>query len=60
MFNQNYGMMIGLEASHCAQRVNATGELKKIKYFFKLIFPLRYSGVEAKRGVEFRHSTLGL
>ena len=42
--------------------VNATGfgcrfSLEEMKYLFKIIFLLLRSGVEAKRGVEFCHST---
>ena len=33
------------------------GALEKIKYLFTFIFSFLRSGVEAKRGVEFRHST---
>ena len=39
--------------------VNATGcgfPLEEMKYLFKFIFSYLRSGVEAKRGVEFRHS----
>ena len=44
--------------------LNATGYgfggcgLEEIKYLFKSIFSFRRSSVEAKRGVEFRHSPL--
>ena len=46
-------------------RVNATiagsipsrGNIYLNLYFLKFIFPFLRSGVEAKRGVEFRHST---
>ena len=31
--------------------------LEEVKYLFTFIFPFFRSGVEAKRGVEFRHST---
>ena len=31
--------------------------LEEMKYLFKFIIPFLRSGVEAKRGVEFRHST---
>ena len=31
--------------------------LEEIQYLFKFIIPFLLSGVEAKRGVEFRHST---
>ena len=33
------------------------GEQEKMKYLLKLIFPFIRSDVEAKRGVEFCHST---
>ena len=31
--------------------------LEEMKYLFKFIFPFPRSGVQAKRSVEFRHST---
>ena len=31
--------------------------LQEMKYLFKCIFLFHHSGIEAKRGVEFRHST---
>ena len=48
---------------HKCVTINATGcgfdpHFQEMKYLFKFIFPILHSGVEAKRGVEFRQSVL--
>ena len=50
----------GEEAQVCDCKRNwlwVQSPLKEINYLFKCIFSFFRSGVEAKRGVEFRHST---
>ena len=39
------------------RRLWVRSPLEEKKYLFKCIFPFLRSGVAAKRGVEFRHST---
>ena len=54
--------MASLGAAAESVEVYATGygfdpPLEEIEYYLKSIFPVLRSGVEAKRGVEFLHST---